>query len=58
MRWLVLDEADQLMEMGFIADISTILEEMDKQKDLLQGKRRSVLLSATLNEGTIDFSDT
>ena len=53
MRWLVLDEADQLMEMGFIADISVICEELDKQKESLQGRRRrrSVLLSATLNEG-------
>ena len=43
------------MEMGFIADISIILEELDKQKESLQGrrrrKRRSVLLSATLNKG-------
>lgn len=53
MQWLVLDEADQLMEMGFIADISIIFEELEKQKDSLQrGRRRSVLLSATLNEGT------
>ena len=40
------------MEMGFIADISVIREELDKQKESLQGRRRrSVLLSATLNEG-------
>ena len=51
-QWLVLDEADQLMEMGFIADINTILEELGKQKESLPGRgRRSVLLSATLNEG-------
>ena len=49
-RWLVLDEADRLMEMGFSANIHTIVSLLEEKK-VLDRRRRNVLLSATLSKG-------
>ena len=40
-RYLVLDEADEMLEMGFIEDVETILKQ-------LQGEHQTALFSATL----------
>ncbi|KAJ7369820.1 ATPdependent RNA helicase [Desmophyllum pertusum] len=50
MRWIVLDEADRLLDLGFEKDVSSILTAV--KKSLFTGIRcQTVLLSATLNEG-------
>ncbi|OAF70043.1 ATP-dependent rRNA helicase SPB4 [Intoshia linei] len=46
LKFLVLDEADRLIDLGFIKSISSILNYLPKQ-------RRTALLSATLRDGTI-----
>ncbi|KAL9597307.1 MAG: hypothetical protein Q9219_005231 [cf. Caloplaca sp. 3 TL-2023] len=58
-RWLVLDEGDRLVELGFEEDIKRIVQELEKrskargsdEKDSVQGlpvKRTTVLCSATM----------
>lgn len=50
LRWIVLDEADRLLDLGFEKDVSSILTAV--KKALFAGVRcQTVLLSATLNEG-------
>ncbi|XP_078366831.1 ATP-dependent DNA helicase DDX31-like isoform X2 [Oculina patagonica] len=50
LRWIVLDEADRLLDLGFEKDVSAILTAV--KKSLFSGVRcQTVLLSATLNEG-------
>jgi len=50
LRWIVLDEADRLLDLGFEKDVSSILTAV--KKSLFAGTRcQTVLLSATLNEG-------
>ncbi|CAG0915753.1 unnamed protein product, partial [Notodromas monacha] len=44
-RWLVLDEADRLTDMGYERDISKIVQALDAQK---AEERQTILLSATL----------
>ncbi|XP_070582015.1 ATP-dependent DNA helicase DDX31-like [Ptychodera flava] len=46
-RWLVLDEADRLLDLGMEKDITAILNTLNEQTEL----RQTVLLSATLTEG-------
>ncbi|XP_077986561.1 ATP-dependent DNA helicase DDX31-like [Glandiceps talaboti] len=46
-KWLILDEADRLLDMGFEKDITTILNTLNECEE----KRQTVLLSATLSEG-------
>eukprot|EP01065_Artemidia_motanka_P032203 TRINITY_DN39238_c0_g1_i1.p1 TRINITY_DN39238_c0_g1~~TRINITY_DN39238_c0_g1_i1.p1 ORF type:complete len:742 (+),score=239.86 TRINITY_DN39238_c0_g1_i1:76-2301(+) len=48
LRYLVLDEADRLLDMGFEKDISAIKEQLARRKAPLE---QSVLVSATLGEG-------
>eukprot|EP00117_Sycon_ciliatum_P030504 scpid34430/ scgid4741/ Probable ATP-dependent RNA helicase DDX31; DEAD box protein 31; Helicain len=48
-RWLVLDEADRLLDLGFEKDLAAIIEALDKAKTSV--RRQSVLLSATLSSG-------
>ncbi|KAF2423637.1 DEAD-domain-containing protein [Tothia fuscella] len=53
-RWLVLDEGDRLMELGFEDDIKKIVEKLDSRKDSgrqiagLPAERTNVLCSATM----------
>lgn len=50
LRWIILDEADRLLDLGFEKDVSSILTAV--KDSLLSGVRcQTVLLSATLNEG-------
>lgn len=46
-KWFVLDEADRLLDLGFEAKVSKILEAVDSHSPA----RQTVLLSATLTEG-------
>ena len=63
-RWLVLDEGDRLMELGFEEDIKSIIQKLEKRKDEKKGegglrrrieglpeKRTTVMCSATLKMG-------
>ena len=63
-RWLVLDEGDRLMELGFEVDIKNIIQKLEKRKDEKKGewrlrkrveglpeKRTTVMCSATLKMG-------
>ncbi|XP_047556061.1 LOW QUALITY PROTEIN: probable ATP-dependent RNA helicase DDX31 [Lutra lutra] len=46
-RWLILDEADRILDLGFEKDITVILNAVNAECQ----KRQNVLLSATLTEG-------
>lgn len=46
-RWLVLDEADRLLDMGFERDLTAIISALNTKKHF--SKRQNVLASATLN---------
>lgn len=46
-RWLVLDEADRLLDMGFERDLTAIINALNAKKHF--SKRQTVLASATLN---------
>ncbi|XP_074654418.1 ATP-dependent DNA helicase DDX31-like [Tubulanus polymorphus] len=48
LRWLIIDEADRLLDLGFEKEVARIIEELDKRK---QRERQTILLSATLNQG-------
>ena len=63
-RWLVLDEADRLMELGFEEDIKSIVGKLEKRKDEKRGewrlkrrveglpqRRTTVMCSATMKMG-------
>ncbi|KAK4786461.1 hypothetical protein SAY86_003150 [Trapa natans] len=51
LRWMVFDEADRILELGFGKDIEEILDTLCTRKDgSVDGKRQNLLLSATLNE--------
>ena len=63
-RWLVLDEGDRLMELGFEEDIKSIIQKLEKRKHEKRGegglkrrieglpeKRTTVMCSATLKMG-------
>ena len=63
-RWLVLDEGDRLMELGFEEDIKGIVQELEKRKNEKRGerslqkrveglpeKRTTVMCSATMKMG-------
>ena len=51
--WLVLDEADRLLDRGFTENLKEVLSELDKQRQLtlpgLPSRRQTILCSATLD---------
>jgi ATP-dependent RNA helicase DeaD len=49
-RWLVLDEADEMLSMGFKDDLDTILAETPKEKQTL-------LFSATMPKGIVNIAN-
>eukprot|EP00658_Telonema_sp_P-2_P013612 TRINITY_DN15158_c0_g1_i3.p1 TRINITY_DN15158_c0_g1~~TRINITY_DN15158_c0_g1_i3.p1 ORF type:complete len:418 (+),score=88.31 TRINITY_DN15158_c0_g1_i3:142-1395(+) len=51
LQFLVLDEADRLLDQGFMEDISAILRIIFERTRHDQPRRQSVLVSATLSEG-------
>jgi hypothetical protein len=53
LRWLILDEADRLLDMGFENDIKSILELLGQKV----WKKQSVLISATLRGGIRQLAD-
>uniref|UniRef100_A0A8C5WKQ5 ATP-dependent RNA helicase n=1 Tax=Leptobrachium leishanense TaxID=445787 RepID=A0A8C5WKQ5_9ANUR len=52
-RWLVVDEADRILDLGFEKDITAILNALNSQCQ----ERQNVLLSATLNQGVTRLAD-
>ncbi|XP_061749749.1 probable ATP-dependent RNA helicase DDX31 isoform X2 [Nerophis ophidion] len=52
-RWLVLDEADRILDMGFEKDLSVILNSLNSTGP----SRQNVLLSATLTHGVTRLTD-
>ncbi|XP_051022926.1 probable ATP-dependent RNA helicase DDX31 isoform X1 [Acomys russatus] len=52
-RWLVMDEADRILDLGFEKDITVILNAVNAECR----KRQNVLLSATLTEGITRLAD-
>nr|XP_004653890.1 probable ATP-dependent RNA helicase DDX31 [Jaculus jaculus] len=52
-QWLILDEADRILDMGFEKDITVILNAINAECQ----KRQNVLLSATLTEGVTRLAD-
>ncbi|XP_046671153.1 LOW QUALITY PROTEIN: uncharacterized protein LOC124361158 [Homalodisca vitripennis] len=44
-QWLVLDEADRLLDLGYEREITSLVKQLDEQS---QERRQTVLLSATL----------
>lgn len=53
LSWLVLDEADRLLDLGFEKDIRSILEHINKNSS----KRQSILISATLRGGIRELAE-
>ncbi len=53
LRWLILDEADRLLDMGFENDIKSVLELLGQKV----WKKQSVLISATLRGGIRQLAD-
>ncbi|XP_075041396.1 ATP-dependent DNA helicase DDX31 isoform X3 [Mixophyes fleayi] len=52
-RWLIVDEADRILDLGFEKDITTILNALNSQSE----HRQNVLLSATLSQGVARLAD-
>ncbi|XP_029392050.1 probable ATP-dependent RNA helicase DDX31 isoform X2 [Mus pahari] len=52
-RWLIVDEADRILDLGFEKDITVILNAVNAECQ----KRQNVLLSATLTEGVTRLVD-
>lgn len=53
LRWLILDEADRILDMGFEKAITVILNALDAECP----QRQNVLLSATLSEAVTRLAD-
>jgi len=53
-KWVILDEADRMLELGYERDVQTVLNALQEKNDL---KRQSVLLSATLTTGIQQLSE-
>ena len=54
-EWLVLDECDRMLELGYKRDVETILEKL-KEEESPEKKRQTLLLSATLTQGIEEMS--
>ncbi|XP_040180357.1 probable ATP-dependent RNA helicase DDX31 isoform X2 [Rana temporaria] len=52
-RWLIVDEADRILDLGFQKDVTTILNALNSQSQ----QRQNVLLSATLSQGVARLAD-
>ena len=52
-EWLILDECDRMLELGYKRDVETILEKLKEQSEK---KRQTILLSATLTQGIEEMS--
>ncbi|XP_056397163.1 probable ATP-dependent RNA helicase DDX31 isoform X2 [Hyla sarda] len=52
-RWLIVDEADRILDLGFEKDLTTILNALNSQSE----RRQNVLLSATLTQGVTRLAD-
>jgi len=46
LQWLVLDEVDRLLDMGFLATVTEVVKQLDERRTT---DRQTVILSATLN---------
>lgn len=53
-QFLVLDEADKLVEMGFMKDVSYIVSKVNQGKTF---RHQTILLSATINKGVEDLKE-
>eukprot|EP00741_Cyanophora_paradoxa_P002650 tig00000615_g2571.t1 len=51
LRWLVLDEADRLLDMGFEKDVRAIVHKLNEHAAESGVQRQSALVSATLKSG-------
>ncbi|NXE09420.1 DDX31 helicase, partial [Lophotis ruficrista] len=52
-QWLVIDEADRILDLGFEKDVAVILNALNAERET----RQNVLLSATLTEGVTRLAD-
>ncbi|XP_035197652.1 probable ATP-dependent RNA helicase DDX31 isoform X2 [Oxyura jamaicensis] len=52
-QWLIIDEADRILDLGFEKDVTVILNALNAEKET----RQNVLLSATLTEGVTRLAD-
>lgn len=53
LRWLIVDEADRILDLGFEKDLTIILNAVNSQSEW----RQNVLLSATLTQGVARLAD-
>ncbi|NXW72283.1 DDX31 helicase, partial [Hirundo rustica] len=52
-QWLIIDEADRILDLGFEKDVAVILNALNAEREA----RQNVLLSATLTEGVTRLAD-
>ncbi|XP_027595143.1 probable ATP-dependent RNA helicase DDX31 [Pipra filicauda] len=52
-QWLIIDEADRILDLGFEKDVAVILNTLNAHRET----RQNVLLSATLTEGVTRLAD-
>uniref|UniRef100_A0A8B9EYG9 ATP-dependent RNA helicase n=1 Tax=Amazona collaria TaxID=241587 RepID=A0A8B9EYG9_9PSIT len=52
-QWLIIDEADRILDLGFEKDVTVILNALNAEREV----RQNVLLSATLTEGVTRLAD-
>ncbi|KAM9324312.1 ATP-dependent DNA helicase DDX31 [Gastrophryne carolinensis] len=52
-QWLIVDEADRILDLGFQKDVTAILNAVNSQSQ----QRQNILLSATLSQGVTRLAD-
>ncbi|XP_054076504.1 probable ATP-dependent RNA helicase DDX31 isoform X2 [Rissa tridactyla] len=52
-QWLIIDEADRILDLGFEKDVAVILNALNTERE----RHQNVLLSATLTEGVTRLAD-